>query len=561
MRLGADGWHALDVAGASPGTLYRFRLSDGLEIPDPASRYQPDDVHGPSEVIDPGAYAWRDAGWKGRPWEEAVLYELHVGAFTSEGTFRAAIGKLPALVELGVTGIELMPVADFPGRHSWGYDGVHLFAPDESYGRPEDLKALVDAAHAHGLMVMLDTVYNHFGPVGNYWPLCGPIFTDRHETPWGAAVNFDGPESATVRELVIENALFWIDEYHVDGLRLDAVHAMVDDSPVHILDELVQRVQAAARDRPVHLVLENEDNQSSRLRRDSNGAPLAYAAQWNDDLHHVLHTAVTGEGDSYYRSYVGDRDKLGRSLAEGFAFQGEAMAHTGRDRGEPSALLPPTAFIGFIQNHDQIGNRAFGERLTAIAPAEAVRAVAAIYLLAPQIPMLFMGEEWGASAPFLFFCDLGPELESSVRKGRRREFARFPAFKDPAIRETIPDPSAVSTFEASKLRWEEAGTGAHARWRAFYGDLIALRQREIVPRLRGIGTHSGAYDLSGLGALRVTWTLGDGAVLTLVANLSPEPVHMPAVEGGGRPLWCEGTVAGDRLGPWTALFRLRDGGE
>jgi len=558
MNPTADGWHGLELPGASPGTLYRFRLSDGLEIPDPASRFQPDDVHGPSEVIDPRAHAWQDAAWRGRPWEEAVLYELHVGAFTREGTFRAAIEKLPALVALGVTAIQMMPVGGFPGRQSWGYDGVHLFAPDQSYGRPEDLKALVDAAHGRGLMVILDVVYNHFGPVGNYWPLCGPIFTERHETPWGAAVNFDGSGSPTVRELVIENALFWIDEYHVDGLRLDAVHAMVDDSPVHILDELAHRVRAVRRNRPVHLVLENEANQSSRLGRSANGVPLAYTAQWNDDLHHVLHTAVTGEGDSYYRSYVGDRDKLGRALAEGFAFQGETMPHTGGARGEASAMLPPTAFIGFIQNHDQIGNRAFGERLTAIAPAEAVRAVAAICLLSPQIPMLFMGEEWGASTPFLFFCDLGPELAPAVREGRQREFARFPAFEDPAIRAAIPDPSAASTLEASKLRWEEAETGEHARWRALYGDLIALRQREIVPRLRGIGMHAGTHGLEG-NVVRVAWTLGDGTVLTLAANLTPEPEPLPAAVRDGRLLWCEGTVTGGRLGPWTALFRLLDG--
>ena len=460
---------------------------------------------------------------------------------------------------MGVTAIELMPVADFPGRYSWGYDGVQLFAPDSTYGRPEDLKALVDAAHGLGLMVILDTVYNHFGPVGNYWPLCAPIFTARHQTPWGDAVNFDAEGSAEVRRLVIDNAFFWVDEYHLDGLRLDAVHAMLDDSPVHILDALAERIEAAPHGRPVHLVLENEANQASRLRRDRSGAPVAYTAQWNDDLHHVLHTAVTGEGDSYYGSYLGDPDKLGRALAEGFAFQGQTMAHTARPRGEASAMLPPTVFIGFIQNHDQVGNRAFGDRLGAVAPAERVAAVAAVYLLAPQIPMIFMGEEWGASTPFLFFCDLGDDLATAVREGRRREFESFPAFRDPERRERIPDPSAPSTFEASRLRWEERSTGQHARWLAFYKALLAVRHREIVPRLHGIGARSGCYEVLGPGSVRVAWTMGDGSRLTLVANLSPTAIAIPAGDRGqGRLLWCEGTMTDDTLGPWSVVFRLGD---
>ena len=331
----------------------------------------------------------------------------------AEGTFSAAIAKLDALVDLGVTGIELMPVADFPGKRNWGYDGVQLFAPNSSYGRPEDLKALVDAAHSRGLMVFLDVIYNHFGPEGNYWPACAPIFTEHHQTPWGAAVNFNSEGSAVVRELVVENALFWIDEYHMDGLRLDAVHAIFDDSPTHILDEIALRVRAGAGDRRVHLIVENEENRSSRLKRGADGAPLEYTAQWNDDLHHVLHTAVSGESAAYYESYHGDTEKLGRALAEGFAYQGETLVHRGRARGEPSASLPPTAFVGFIQNHDQVGNRAFGERLTALAPPEAVRAVAAAYLLSPQIPMLFMGEEWGCARPFLLLL----RLRAGARRG------------------------------------------------------------------------------------------------------------------------------------------------
>ena len=431
MHSTGEGWHELALDEAAAGTLYRFELPDGLKVPDPASRFQPQDVHGPSEVIDPAAYRWTDQGWRGRPWHEAVLYELHVGAFTEEGTFRAAIGRLDHLAKLGVTALEIMPIADFPGRWNWGYDGVLPYAPNSSYGRPEDFKALIEAAHQRGLMVLLDVVYNHFGPDGNYLSTYAPaFFTKRHKTPWGDAINYDGKRSKPVREFVIENALYWIKEFHLDGLRLDAVHAIKDDSRKDVLDELAERVRAEAADRHVHLVLENEENESRRLARGADGKPLHYTAQWNDDVHHVLRTAATGEDKGYYAEYLGDTKKLGRALAEGFAFQGEMMEYRGEPRGEPSAGLPPTAFIAFIQNHDQVGNRAFGERITAIAEPEAVRAIAAVYLLLPQVPMLFMGEEWAASQPFPFFCDFSGELANSVRKGRRKEFAKFPEFKD-----------------------------------------------------------------------------------------------------------------------------------
>jgi malto-oligosyltrehalose trehalohydrolase len=370
--------------------------------------------------------------WKTGGTEESVIYELHIGTFTSDGTFRAAIDKLDDLVELGVTAIELMPIADFPGARNWGYDGVYLFAPDATYGRPEDLKVLADAAHANGLMIFLDVVYNHFGPDGNYLDAYAcQFFTDRHKTPWGAAINYDGPDSRPVRNFMIHNALYWLEEFHFDGLRLDAVHAIIDDSEMHLLEELADRVRDTfCGERHIHLILENEENEAHRLKRGPGGEPRIYTAQWNDDVHHVLHTAATGEDAGYYAEYRGDTDKLARSLAEGFAFQGEMMAYRGEPRGEPSAHLPPTAFVAFIQNHDQVGNRAFGDRLTASTPAEAVRAIAAIYLLAPQIPMLFMGEEWAAAQPFPFFCDFEAELGEAVRKGRREEFAKFPEFHD-----------------------------------------------------------------------------------------------------------------------------------
>ncbi|WP_235031650.1 malto-oligosyltrehalose trehalohydrolase [Geminicoccus flavidas] len=559
MHSVSEGWHELVTALAKAGTRYRFVLSDGLRVPDPASRYQPEDVHGPSEVIDPTTYDWQDKGWLSRPWHEAVVYELHVGTFTPEGTFRAAIDKFDHLVALGITAIEIMPIADFPGKRNWGYDGVLPYAPDSTYGRPDDLKALVEAAHQRGLMVLLDVVYNHFGPEGNYLhAIACEAFTDRHETPWGAAINMDGSESGPVRDFLVHNALTWIEEFHLDGLRLDAVHAIMDDSPKHLLQELAERVRAAVPDRPIHLVLENEENQASRLTRNGERQPRWYSAQWNDDVHHVLHVAASGEAKGYYADYLGDTEKLGRALAEGFAFQGELMPYRGHARGEPSSDLPPTAFVAFIQNHDQVGNRAFGDRLTAFAPEEAVRAVAAVYLLLPQVPMLFMGEEWGAAQPFPFFCDFGPELADAVRKGRREEFASFPEFQDPAKRERIPDPTAEDTFIAAKLRWDDVARPAHTAWLDWYRRVIATRHAEIMPRLDGIRA-GGRYEVIGEGGVVVRWPLSQGdSTLVLAANLSARRVEgfPPA---SGRVVWQEGE-AGDEgsFGAWTIRWSIED---
>ena len=556
MRRAGEGWHELACDEAAAGTLYRFALPSGLKVPDPASRFQPQDVHGPSEVIDPAAYRWTDQGWRGRPWHEAVLYELHVGAFTEEGTFRAAINRLDHLAGLGVTALEIMPVADFPGRWNWGYDGVLPYAPDSSYGRPDDFKALIEAAHQRGMMVLLDVVYNHFGPDGNYLSVSVPaFFTKRHKTPWGAAINYDGKHSKPVREFIIENALYWIEEFHLDGLRLDAVHAIIDDSPKHVLDELAERVRAGTAGRHVHLVLENEENEAGRLCRGADGKPLHYTAQWNDDVHHVLRTAATGEDRGYYADYLGDTEKLGRALAEGFAFQGEMMAYRGSPRGEPSAALPPTAFIAFIQNHDQVGNRAFGERITALAKPEVVRAIAAVYLLLPQAPMLFMGEEWAASRPFPFFCDFGGDLADAVRKGRRKEFARFPEFKDAKIWARIPDPQSRATFASAKLRWEETATEPHAGWLEWYRDLIATRRAEIVPRLAGVGGNAARFEVIGEEAVVVRWRLGGGEELMLAANLSATPQEGFAA-APGRILWQEGAVDGSGFGPWAVRWSI-----
>ena len=550
--LGA-GTHELTTPLAVPGSTYRYVLSDGTAIADPASRYQPNDAAGPSEVIDPTSYQWRDAEWLGTPWSSAVIYELHVGAFTSEGTFNAAIDKLAHLAELGVTVIEIMPVADFPGERNWGYDGVLLFAPDSSYGRPEDLKRFIDAAHGLGLSVLLDVVYNHFGPEGNVLPACSPaIFTDRHHTPWGAAVNFDGEESLAVRELVIHNALYWIEEFHFDGLRRDAVHAIIDDSPEHVLVELARRARAAAPGREIHLLVENEENDADLIAHTGHDAAKRYDAQWNDDVHHVLHVAATRETKGYYEEYVDDTRKLARSLAEGFAFQGEVMNFRGRARGKPSAHLHPTAFVAFTQNHDQVGNRAFGERISALATSERLNAITAIHLLLPQVPLLFMGEEWGADQPFLFFADFKGELAEALRSGRRQEFARFPEFADPATREHIPDPLAKETFLASKLDWRQLGLGLHRSHLERYRRLLQIRHNVIVPLMASING-AGRYRVLGSGVVTVEWITKDG-VLHLSANLSDTPVE--GRHAVGRELWQEGNSSPGTYAPWSVRWAL-----
>ena len=555
-----QGWHELVVRDAEPGTLYRFRMPDGTLVPDPASRFQPQDVHGPSEVIDPTEYRWHDEAWSGRPWHETVLYELHIGSFTPGGTFRSAIDRLDHLVDLGVNAVEVMPVGDFPGRRNWGYDGVLPYAPDGSYGRPEDLKAFVEAAHLRGISVILDVVYNHFGPDGNYLSLYAPgFFTERHHTPWGAAVNYDGAHSGPVRDFAIHNALYWIEEFHLDGLRLDAVHAIIDETTPHILHELAVRARHATLNRPLHLILENEENAASRLLRSDGGQAERYTAQWNDDVHHVLHVAASGEGDSYYADYLGDTDKLGRALAQGFAFQGEVMPFRGGPRGEPSGELPPTAFVSFAQNHDQIGNRAFGDRLNTFSPAPAFAAVSAVYLLLPQVPMLFMGEEWQATSPFPFFCDFSGDLADAVRDGRREEFRHFPAFRDEAARDRIPDPTAESTFASAVLDWTALDEPGHAAALDRTRRLLALRRDSVAPLVAGMGPYAGRHEILGRQAVTVTWTTAGGEVLRLDANLKAEPQDgfSPAA---GTQIWREGEMDGGRLGAWAVRWTVHSAG-
>jgi len=559
-----NGWFERISREARAGSLYRFQINHKTEVPDPASRFQPEDVHGPSAVIDPSAFSWKDEDWRGRPWEETVIYELHVGTFTPQGSFQGVEEKLDYLRDLGVTAIELMPLADFPGRRNWGYDGVLPFAPDRSYGGPEDLKQLVQSAHARGLTVFLDVVYNHFGPEGNYLHVYAPqFFTDHHRTPWGEAINFDGPDSRAVRDFFIHNALYWLEEYHFDGLRFDAVHAIVDDSEPDILTELAQTIRERfATDRFVHLVVENLDNNVRYLGRDSGGAVQLYDAQWNDDIHHAMHVLLTGESEGYYADYSPDpMPHLCRCLAEGFAYQGDYSEFHREKRGEHSHHLPPTAFVSFLQNHDQVGNRAFGERITQLAPFKAVKLAMEILLLAPQVPLLFMGEEFAASTPFLFFCDFHGELAAAVTNGRRIEFARFGRFSSPDVRDSIPDPNEGSTFQRSKLNWESVRDQAHKDWLHLYHELLAVRQSKIVPHLGASAATRCGVSSGDNRWICVDWILNDGAVLQLRANLGNQPLTLSAPDAG-TPLHSSSREAAaafreGSIAPWSVIWALR----
>ncbi|MCE9649795.1 MAG: malto-oligosyltrehalose trehalohydrolase [Parvibaculum sp.] len=518
MRCEAGGWFIREAV-CEAGALYRFRLGpDGLAVPDPAARAQAGGL-GPgfSKLVDPKAYEWKTADWTGRPWAETVFYEAHVGAL---GGFRGVAEKLPYLASLGITALELMPVAEFPGERNWGYDGVLPYAPSAAYGSPDELKALVDAAHAHGLTIFLDVVYNHFGPVGNYLNAYASSFF-RHDIsmPWGAAIDFRHPE---VRDFFIENAIYWLTEYRFDGLRLDAVHAIGDPE---FLKELATRVHASVEPgRHVHLVLENDDNDAGLLDRH-------FDAQWNDDGHHALHVLLTGETQGYYGDYAEEPiAKLARCLSSGFAYQGEPSPHRGgATRGSPSGHLPPTSFVLFLQNHDQIGNRALGERLAALADPMALEAATALLLLCPQIPLLFMGEEWGSRAPFLFFVHHDEVLAKAVREGRQREFASFPAFKDETRRALIPDPNEMETFLSSCPDFLGVHDPLNEGRIALVKNLLKIRHAEIVPRLKG-ALSEGVTVLSPK-ALEARWRMGDGATLSLAVNLSETEVEAAPPSG------------------------------
>jgi malto-oligosyltrehalose trehalohydrolase len=543
MRREEGGWFAAEIS-CPVGTAYRYRLGSGELVPDPASRLQAEDVHGPSVVVDSRAYRWRHPEWQGRPWEETVLYELHPGLL---GGFKGIEAKLPELKSLGITAIELMPIAEFPGARNWGYDGVLPFAPERGYGTPDELKHLIDAAHAHGMMVFLDVVYNHFGPDGNYLGLYTPqFFRDDIATPWGPSIDF---RRAEVRRFFTENALYWLMEYRFDGLRFDAVHAIPE---ADWLDEMGAEIRATVEPgRHVQLVLEHDGNVAEHLRRD-------FDAQWNDDIHHVLHHLLTSEASGYYEDYATKpAEKLARALSQGFIYQGEPSSYRdGERRGTPSGGLPPSAFVSFLQNHDQIGNRPFGERLTTLADPEALEAAIALQLLSPHIPLIFMGEEDASAAPFFYFTDHHGELAETVREGRRREFAKFPSFSDPARREEIPDPNAPETLARSL----PAPAPEHRQSRReLYRRLLDIRRREIVPSL-STAQSVGATAIGPL-AVRAEWRFGDGALLTIATNFDGDAVPIEHLRGDllfeSRKGAAEKASAGELPGRTTLVFMER----
>ena len=477
MQQEPEGLFSLELADVPPGTLYRYQMKDRDPWPDPASRFQPHGVHGASQIIDPSAFTWSDIHWTGVSREDLVLYEMHVGTFTPEGTFAAAAKRLSYLRDLGVTAIELMPVADFPGSRNWGYDGVSLYAPARCYGTPDDLRMLVNTAHQLGLAVHLDVVYNHLGPDGAYIAAFSPlVFSKRHRSPWGAGLNFDGPGSHILRRFFIENALHWIHDYHLDGLRLDATHAIVDDSRKHFLAELAETMHNSLLDakRPVLLIAEDDRN-LARLATPRNKGGFGLDAIWADDLHHEIHCCLTGQKDGYFEDFSGTISDIGTTLRKGWFYCGQHASHFGKNRGtDPSDLLY-SSFVVCLQNHDQVGNRAMGERLNHLIDLAAYRAASVLLLLAPETPLLFMGQEWVSNSPFLYFTDHEPNLGKKVTEGRRREFALFASFSDPAARKRIPDPQAESTFMQSHLKWEEIEGFPHAGVLHLYRVLLHLR--------------------------------------------------------------------------------------
>jgi malto-oligosyltrehalose trehalohydrolase len=557
MAARRDGWFTVHHQKAGPGDHYQFVIDNDLLVPDPVSRCQAGDIHGPSVICNPDAYTWHDGQWRGRPWEETVFYELHVGAFSPEGTFRGVTKRLDYLVQLGITAIELMPVVQFPGTRNWGYDGALLFAPCSSYGGPDELKELVDAAHQRGLMIFLDVVYNHFGPEGNYLHVYArdAFFTEQCHTPWGAAINFSGPNSGVVRDFYIANALYWLEEFHMDGLRFDAVHSIFDQSRPDILEEIAQRVsgisgacEGPGSKRHIQLILENDHNCARYLARQQSGQPQFFTAQWNDDFHHACHILLTGETEGYYQDYS---DKpihhLGRCLTKGFAYQGEKSVYRrGERRGEPSAHLPSSAFVSFLQNHDQIGNRALGERLSVLCDHRDLHILTALFLLAPSPPLLFMGEEFGAQTPFCFFCDFSGELAADVTAGRRKEFATFAQFSSPASRARIPDPNAIETFLMSRLDWQAVDRNPDNSWLHLYRKLLLLRQRIIVPLVKNMPKNQAGFRILAEKSLKAWWLSADGELLMVIFNLHDQAITVDSRSMEARSTQEEKSIIGER---------------
>jgi maltooligosyltrehalose trehalohydrolase len=514
LRHDSDGTHHAWIEGAAPGDRYGFRLDGGELRPDPASRFQPDGVHGLSEIVDPGRYRWRDAAWKGLGTRDLVVYELHIGTFTREGTFDAARRRLPVLRDLGVSAVELMPIADFAGARNWGYDGVCLFAPSRAYGRPDDLRALVDEAHALGLGVILDVVYNHIGPEAGYLTEFNPRYiTGRHPTPWGGAINVDGPESAVVRRFIIDNAVHWVREYHLDGLRLDATHALIDDSPVHIVSELAREVRRAAS-WPVVLHAEDHRNLSAIVEPPGDGG-WGLDGVWADDFHHSVRRLLAGDRHGYYGDFEGTAEELARTIRQGWLYTGQPTRRTSQGRGTDASRVPMRCSIVCLQNHDQIGNRPAGDRLHHGIDMAAWRAASAILLTAPMSPLLFMGQEWAASSPFLYFTDLEPGLGGAVTEGRRREFKDFPGFAEAAV----ISPQDLCAFESSKLRWEERDNQPHASVLALYRRLLGLRAAH--PALQASECPRGE-----------AWAAGHGVIVMRRSNHSDAFLIVASLSGG-----------------------------
>jgi maltooligosyltrehalose trehalohydrolase len=538
----AEGFFDGAISGLGAGDLYRYRLDGEGPFPDPASRFQPSGVHGPSEVIDPAAFGWSDPGWRGVALEDLIVYELHVGAFSPAGTFAGVADRLAHLVDLGVTALELMPVADFPGERGWGYDGVSLFAPARCYGRPDELRRLVDLAHRAGLAVFLDVVYNHFGPDGAYWGLYSPHYFSRiHSTPWGAAINLDGPSSAPVRDFLIENATRWLREYHIDGLRLDATHALVDDGPRHLLAELQARVRAAVP-RPVLLIAEDDRNLATMLRPEAEGG-WGLDGVWADDLHHHLRRCLAGDRDGYFRDFTGEAADIAATLRDGWFFKGQHSEHRGGARGTDPVGLDRQRFVVCLQNHDQVGNRAFGERLNHQIDGAEFRAATALLLGAPETPILFMGQEWAAPEPFLYFTDHEPELGRLVTDGRRKEFRGFACFSDPLQRDRIPDPQAASTFARSRLDWARVDEEPHASALRLHRALLRLRREH--PLLRDRARLDVRIDAIGEDTIAIEYA-GKEAHHRLLAVVR--------LRGAGE------VALPDRPGPWRAVLSTEDGG-
>jgi maltooligosyltrehalose trehalohydrolase len=518
MTRDPDGHHSIVVSGAPPGTLYRYRLDGRGPFPDPASRWQPQGVHGPSAVVDPTTFQWTDADWTGVPLERTVFYEVHIGTFTPEGTFAAAATRLPVLAELGVTAVLVMPVADFPGTRNWGYDGVAPFAPARCYGSPDDFRRFVDAAHASGLAVHLDVVYNHLGPDGAYQSTFSRFYySTTHQNPWGAGINFDGAQSEPVRDYFIENARRWVHEFHIDGLRLDATHAISDHGATHVLAELAEAVRAAVEGsaRQVLVIAEDSRNLNAIVRsRDTGGWGLD--GVWADDFHHHLRRSLAGDTDGYFADFDGTAASIAATARQGWFFTGQLSPHRGRHRGTDPAGIPLERCVICLQNHDQVGNRAFGERLHHQISAAAWRAASTLLLVLPETPLLFMGQEWAASTPFLYFTDHEPALGRLVTEGRRHEFAAFNAFADPVTRAHIPDPQAPSTFERSCLDWTERLREPHASTLRLYRRLLELRRS---PAMRGGDGARFEVEADGPHAVLVRRGQPDGAQVLVVVRL------------------------------------------